>query len=125
MRLDNVPSAAAITILAPLAFWIGFPAALLWGLGAYAICLITLLAVVVPLPVYDHATPVPSRFAFLGVTSLLGYIYLFVHLAFLRPGEVPILQGVAWLGSLLTLGVLALTPAVVEPILFAVLRRSR
>src|SRR5262245_37444946 len=105
MRLDNVPGAIGGTVLGVGSFFLGFPAALPWGIGAYAVALLALLVYVVPRPMYDHQTPVPVALGIFGLTYLLASIYLFLRLWLWAPHELWFLAGVPLLGAAVTLAI--------------------
>ena len=124
MRLDNVPISVAFTVWGGASFFLGVPAAFPWAAAAYLVSFGALLAVVVPLPEYDHATPVPGPPWIFGLTATIAGLYLFARLAFLAPHELWIVGSVPWLGAALTLLLSwAVVPAVIQPLVFAILRR--
>ncbi len=124
MRLDNVPTAFGITVAAILTCFLGFPSALWWGIASYALALTLLLAYVVRLPVYDHATPVPPTLGIFGITSAVGTLYLLLRLWLWAPSELWFLRDQSWLGAILTLSILYVAPVAVELLVFSLFRSS-
>lgn len=80
---------------------------------------------VVPLPVYDHATPVPAAFAIFGVTATVALAYIFLRLWLWSPNELWFLHSIPWLASGITVAILWLAPSMIEPLVWAFLRSPR
>lgn len=124
MRLDNVPLAAGLAILAALSHLLGFSAALPWGIAGYFVALAVLVAYVARVPVYDHARAVPPALAILGLASIVSEVYLLLRLWLWAPHELWFLHGQSWLGAILTLGILTFAPSIMQPLVFATFRGS-
>lgn len=122
MRLDNVPEAVGITVLGVLAYFIGFPAALPWGIGTYLLALGALVVYVMPFPAYDHATPVPTVFGIFSLTMTVALIYIFIRLWLWAPAELWFLRDQSWLGAILTLAVLFFGSLIIHQAAFMIFR---